>query len=159
MAQVYLSLGSNIERKKNIRSALHHLQQTFGKLQLSAIYETEAVGFVGDAFLNLAVGLNTSLSPQHVDTFLKNIEDKHLRQRNDEKFSARTLDIDQLLYDQRILHPEMDIPRNEITRYAFVLFPLAEIAANVIHPQHNKTIAELAVISTLDASSLKQVLL
>jgi len=64
-----------------------------------------------------------------------------------------------LLYDQCILHPEMDLPRNEIIRYAFVLFPLAEIAANVIHPQYNKTIAELAKISALDVTTLKKIFL
>lgn len=159
MAQVYLSLGSNIQRKKNIRSALQHLQQTFGKLNVSAIYETAAVGFMGDPFFNLAVGLSTTLTPQQVATRLKAMEDKHLRIRSKVKFSARTLDIDLLLYDQHILHPEMDVPRNEITRYAFVLFPLAEIAANIIHPQYNKTIAELAEASTLDSSPLKQVFL
>lgn len=159
MAQVYLSLGSNINRKKNIRSALHHLAQTFGQLDLSTIYETDAVGFVGDPFLNLAVGLSTTLTPSQVAVCLKNIEDNHLRTRNSKKFSARTLDIDLLLYDQHILHPQMDVPRDEITRYAFVLFPLAEIAADVIHPQHHKTIAELTKESTLDATTLKQIFL
>lgn len=157
MAQVYLSLGSNIERKKNIRSALQHLQQAFGELHVSTIYETEAVGFDGAPFLNLAVGLTTELTPQQLETFLKKLEDQHSRTRNGAKFSSRTLDIDQLLYDQAILHPEMDIPRAEITRYAFVLFPLAEIAADVIHPQYQQSIAELAQHSTLDSSTLKQV--
>jgi len=159
MTQVYLSLGSNINRKQNIRSALEHLQQTFGKLDVSAIYETAAVGFVGDPFFNLAVGLKTTLTPIQIKNHLKNIEKKHLRTRSNTKFSARTLDIDLLLYDQHVLHPDMDVPRNEITRYAFVLFPLAEIAANIIHPQYNKTIAELATLSTLDATPLKQVFL
>jgi 2-amino-4-hydroxy-6-hydroxymethyldihydropteridine diphosphokinase len=159
MAQVYLSLGSNIKRKQNIRSALQHLQQRFNELEVSAIYETDAVGFVSDPFFNLAVGLNSSLTPQQIETCLKKIEDDHLRIRSNKKFSARTLDIDLFLYDQCILHPEMDVPRNEITRYAFVLFPLAEIATNIIHPQYNKTIAELAKASALDSTTLKQVFL
>lgn len=157
MAQVYLSIGSNIDREHNIRSCLRHLEKAFGEIILSTLYETEAVGFDGDHFINLATGFTSNLSPKEIDLQLKEIENKHLRTREGSKFSARTLDIDLLLYDQLILHPDMDIPRNEITKYAFVLFPLAEIAADFIHPEYQQSIAELAKQSSLNATSLKPI--
>ncbi len=157
MAQVYLSIGSNIDREKNIKSCLKILKQDYPDIILSSIYETEAFGFKGDPFLNLAAYLKTELSPREVEIYLKSIEDKHARTREGKKFSSRTLDIDLLLYDQLILQPEMDIPRQEITRYDFVLFPLLEIAPNIIHPISKKTIAELAKYSKLSNSNLKKI--
>ena len=158
MAQVYLSIGSNIDRENNIRSCLYHLEKTFGNITLSTFYETEAVGFDGDPFINLAAGLISNLKPQEIDIQLKEIENKHLRTREGSKFSSRTLDIDLLLYDQLILQPEMDVPRKEITKYAFVLFPLAEIAADFIHPEYQQTIASLAKQSTLNSTNLKPII-
>ena len=158
MAQVYLSIGSNIDRENNIRSCLHHLEKAFGEITLSTFYETEAIGFDGDPFINLAAGLISNLKPQEIDIQLKEIENKHLRTREGSKFSSRTLDIDLLLYDQLILQPEMDVPRKEITKYAFVLFPLAEIAADFIHPEYQQTIASLAKQSTLNSTNLKPII-
>lgn len=157
LVQVYLSIGSNIDRENNIRSCMTRLRQDYPDIIFSTIYETPAVGFDGDPFLNLAAGMQTSLSPQDIDRYLKRIEDEHKRSRSAKKFSSRTLDIDLLLYDQLDLHPEMDVPREEITRYAFVLFPLAEIAADIIHPTLNKRISELAEASCLNADQLKPV--
>ena len=59
MLQIYLSLGSNIQPHKNICAALDALQETFGELDISSVYESEAVGFKGHNFLNLVVGINT----------------------------------------------------------------------------------------------------
>lgn len=157
MAQVYLSIGSNIDREKNIKSCLKILKQDYPDIVFSAIYETEAFGFKGDPFLNLAAHLKTELSPQDMESYLKSIEDKHSRTREGKKFSSRTLDIDLLLYDQLILQTEMDIPRKEIIRYDFVLFPLLEIAPNTLHPIAKKTIAELAKSSNLSKSNLKKI--
>ena len=157
MAQVYLSIGSNIDREKNIKSCLSFLTHDYPDIVFSSIYETEAFGFKGDPFLNLAAYLQTELSPQEVESYVKAIEDRHSRTREGKKFSSRTLDIDLLLYDQLILQPEMDIPRVEITRYDFVLFPLLEIAPHALHPISKKTIAELAEDSNLSKTNLKKI--
>lgn len=159
MAEIYLSIGSNINRHKNIYSCLQQLQTDFPDIVFSKIYETPAEGFKGDPFFNLAAKHTTDLSPQDLDRHLKTIEDNHARDRKSKKFSSRTLDIDLLLYDQQNLHPAMDVPRDEIVRYPFVLFPLAEIAPNVIHPVLKKSMAELAKASTLKQDTLVEVTL
>ena len=133
--RAWLSLGSNIDREKNIRSAIAALEKVFGRLFVSPVYESEAVGFAGDPFLNLVVGLDTDLPPGEVAQRLRLIEREHGRVRSGSKFSPRTLDIDLLTYGQQIIHtPDVDVPRDEITRYAFVLRPLSQVAGNELHP-------------------------
>ena len=144
---IYVGIGSNIEQEKYIRISAKSLKETFGadcQLQLSPVYKTQAVGFEGDDFYNLVASFYSELSPYEVEKELKKIEHLHGRQRNQNKFSARTLDIDLLLYDQEIIHTNgISIPRDEIEKYAFVLSPLAELAPKLIHPETQKTILEM----------------
>ena len=135
MVKVYVSVGSNIDRERNVTSALDELAGEYGDLQQSRVFETEAVGFDGDAFYNLVVAFETGQTPQQVLDVLNRIEDKHGRDRSVGKFSSRTLDLDLLLYDDLILdEPHLKLPRPEILEYAFVLQPLAEIAGDMKHP-------------------------
>jgi 2-amino-4-hydroxy-6-hydroxymethyldihydropteridine diphosphokinase len=142
--QIYIGIGSNIKRKYHIKMAIFALQKAFGKLLISPIYETAAVGFDGDHFYNLVAYFKSSLSLSKIETILKNIEDQTGRDRTQAKFSARTLDIDLLLFDQEVLHSQgIDIPRNEILKYTFVLKPLVDIAPDLRHPEANKSMTEL----------------
>jgi len=135
MVRVYVSVGTNIERERNVRSALQNLAQEFGALEQSRIYETVAVGFEGEPFYNLVVGFDSELTPQQIAQALRRIEDEHGRQRSGGKFSDRTLDLDLLLYGNLVLNePDLKLPRPEIQTYAFVLRPLAEIAGDFKHP-------------------------
>lgn len=144
MARVYVSIGSNIEREQNIRAGVTDLRGRFGTLILSSVYESEAVGFAGDSFYNLVAGFDTALTPQQVASELRAIEEAHGRVRNGPRFSSRTLDIDLLLYDDLVLHEgKLDIPRDEITKNAFVLWPLAEIAPQLKHPQLGVSYGEM----------------
>lgn len=144
MARVYVSIGSNIDRDANIRSSLAALKARFGDLVQSHVYESEAVGFDGDPFYNLVVAFDTDESPQQLAETLHRIEDEHGRVRGGDKFAARTLDLDLLLYDQvRMREGRLHLPRDEITRYAFVLLPLAEIAPGERHPETGRTYADL----------------
>ena len=144
MARVYLSLGSNIEAEKNIRSALTVLKELYPDMQASCVYESEAVGFQGDNFLNLVVGLDTDLSVQGIHEQMSQIEEMHGRLRGAESFMARTLDIDLLLYDDLILDEDgLQIPRREIEDYAFVLLPLTELAADSVYPLTGETYSEM----------------
>lgn len=140
----YISIGSNIDKEMNILSSLKSLEQVFGHLQISSIYETEPVGFVGDSFYNLVVRFESELSAKEVAKQLRQIELNHGRTRESQKFSARTLDLDLILYGDQIINDgRLQIPRDEIERYAFVLEPLAEIAASEKHPISGKTYYEL----------------
>lgn len=134
MAQIYISVGSNTNRDHYIRMAIEELRQAFTDLCLSSVYESEAVGFQGDAFYNMVVGAQTTLSIAECVSLFKAIEDRHGRIRGGEKFCGRTLDLDLLLYDDVICQMPVELPRGEISENAFVLWPLAEIAAGLIHP-------------------------
>lgn len=140
----YISIGSNIDKETNIPSSLTALLQVFEGIQISSIYETEPVGFSGDNFYNLVVRFESSLTAKEVAKKLRQIELEHGRTRESQKFSARTLDLDLILYgDQIISDGRLQIPRDEIERYAFVLEPLAEIAPTEKHPVSGKTYSEL----------------
>jgi len=144
MPRIYISIGSNIDAQKNIRGAIQTLQAHFGNLSISSVYESEAVGFAGDNFLNLVIAADVNLDVQQVSQILHHIEDEFGRKRNGPKFSSRTLDLDLLLFDDLILDENgIQIPRDEITQNAFVLWPLAELAPDIRHPVTGQTFAEL----------------
>lgn len=144
MARVYVSIGSNQERERYIAASLDALQAWFGALDISSVYESEAVGFDGDNFYNLVVGFDTDLSVGALSRTLKAIEDDNGRCRQGPKFSGRTLDIDILLYDALTGdHDGVQLPRDEIPRNAFVLWPLAEIAPNLSHPLDGRSYAQM----------------
>nr|WP_221192032.1 2-amino-4-hydroxy-6-hydroxymethyldihydropteridine diphosphokinase [Microbulbifer rhizosphaerae] len=139
-----MSLGSNIDRERHIRAGLTALAARFGELQISRVFESEAVGFEGDNFYNLVVGIHTDLPVGQLALRLREIEDANGRLRSGPKFSARTLDIDILTYDD--LSGTVDgvkLPRAEIEKNAFVLQPLAELAPEVVHPLTDKTFARM----------------
>lgn len=134
MARVYVSIGSNIERERNIAAALRRLEAAFGPLEQSSVYESEAVGFDSDPFYNLVVGFETGETPRAIQEVLHRIEADSGRIRT-ANLSARTLDLDLLLYDDLVSDTDgMVLPREDITQYAFVLAPLAEIAGSRRHP-------------------------
>lgn len=143
MTTVYLSLGSNIEAEHNICVCLAYLQQAFGELTLSKTYQTPAVGFDGDDFLNLVVQFESQLPAMQIKQQCKAIEDQQGRQRIGEKFSARPIDIDVLLYGNAVL-PALNIPHSDIEKYNFVLLPLLELTPEQIHPKTQQALKSLA---------------
>lgn len=155
MTRGYISIGSNIDKETHIPASLKALENCFGKLTVSSIYESEAVGFSGDSFYNLIVGFDSDLDVKTVAKQLRQIELDHGRSRNSEKFSPRTLDLDLILYGDIILNDgRLQIPRDEIERYAFVLEPLAEIAPTLRHPISHMSYQDLW--AQFDKSNLKQ---
>ena len=136
MTQVYISVGSNQQARQHVPKALDALRLEFSPIELSPIYESVAVGFDGDNFINLVVGFNTERSLQDINNTLNKIEKSCGRNRGGERFTSRTMDLDLLIYGDLVCHDNhWDIPRREITLNAFVLKPLAELAPDSLHPE------------------------
>lgn len=144
MNTVLLSLGSNIERTKNIKAALDSLHALFGELTISSVYESEPVGFTGDCFFNLIVAINTPLSLQSLTEKVKLIEDENGRLRTGPRFSARTLDIDIVTYGELTgLNFGIELPRPELYYNAFVLWPVAELFPDTIDVNSGRSYDQL----------------
>lgn len=143
MAEIFVSIGSNINREHYISSGIRALQQTFGTVQLSPVYESVSVGFEGDNFYNLAARFETDMSIAAVNLIFDEIEDQHDRDRSGPRFSSRTLDIDLLLYDDVVSETDCVLPRPEIYKNAFVLCPLADIAPDHIDPIKKQSYREM----------------
>jgi len=155
MSVAWLGLGSNVNAQRNIRAGITELREYFGKICLSPIYSSIAVGFDGDDFINLVARIHTHLSPLELRYYLRQLEDRHGRKRDVPKFSDRRLDIDILFYDDLILvSPILEIPRAEILKFSHVLKPLADMDPDVIHPGERRTMLEIWNESGLDGSNL-----
>jgi len=144
MTEVFLSLGSNVNREIHIPKAVEELAELFGPLIVSSVYESEAVGFEGDPFFNLAVKLHSDLAATDIAQLLREMEFAHGRSQESRKFEPRALDIDLLIYGNQALEEGgLRLPRDDIVKYAFMLEPLAEIDPEFIHPILGKTFAQL----------------
>ena len=141
---IFLSLGSNIEPEKNIDFAKEQLQIKYGKLLISSVYKTKPVGFKGDDFLNLVIKTSTSDSPEAVIDYLHYIEKQTGRETGTGQFNSRTLDIDLLIYGD-LVDASLNLPRDEILEYDFVLEPLVEIFPEGIHPIEKRSYKEIFI--------------
>jgi 2-amino-4-hydroxy-6-hydroxymethyldihydropteridine diphosphokinase len=113
-------------------------------VDVSPAYRSAAVGFDGADFINLAVGMDTDLSPTALNDWLHALEDRHGRRRDVPRYADRTLDLDIVLYDDLVTQGDghLDIPRKEL-KHAFVLKPIADIAPALRHPVNGRTMAQL----------------
>ena len=144
MTELILSLGSNIDADRNIRCALDLLEDIFGGLEMSSVYESESVGFLGDNFLNLVAIFVTEFDLAFVNKTLKSIEDRLGRDRSAEKFSSRPIDIDILIFgDSTGEECGIELPRAEILQNAFVLRPLTELRPSAIHSHTGQSFSDL----------------
>ncbi|RUO78199.1 2-amino-4-hydroxy-6-hydroxymethyldihydropteridine diphosphokinase [Idiomarina tyrosinivorans] len=143
MREIFLGLGSNVERQQHLRAGLLSLIAQFGPLRRSRVFESAAVGFAGSPFYNLVVQFQSDLGVAELLRYCKAIEAEHGRHDSDPKYSPRTLDIDMLLVGEEVNASKPQLPRDEILHNAFVLQPLAELAPMAIHPQRQQSFAEL----------------
>ncbi len=144
MTEIFVSVGSNVDRERHILLSLELLRARFGDLHMSSVYESPSVGFDGDPFFNLVVAFSTRAEPRQIVSALRDIEGRCGRDRSEERFGPRTMDLDLLLVGDRVVDDEdIVLPHEEISSQAFVLCPLAEIAGQRKHPVSGATLAEM----------------
>lgn len=151
MPRYHLSLGSNLEAEQHLRAALRALRARFGALHVSPVYESEAVGFEGPPFWNLAVGLDSDLDAEALNIWLHALEERQGRRRDQPRYADRTLDLDIVAINGRATdRPEVE--------HAFVLAPLADIAPEIVEPRSGEMIGALwARIQRANRAPLRKV--
>lgn len=143
MATVYVGLGSNIDPEDNLRLGVGELRRRYGDVVVSSVYRNAAVGFEGDDFLNLVARFDSDEDAREINRQIEQIHDLAGRERGEERFAARALDIDLLLYDDLVVdEPPLQLPRDDVLEYSFVLRPLAEIAPELAHPVTGRTMRD-----------------
>lgn len=147
---IFIALGSNIgEREKNCEAAVARFRGR-GQITVAAIsswYETKAECLPGETqpdFVNGVVALETTLTPEELHQVCKEIEKSIGRTFSKKRWQPRLIDLDILFFGDQILKTEtLTIPHPLLHKRRFVLEPLAEIAADFVHPVLKKRVAEL----------------
>ena len=144
MARVAVSIGSNLERERNVKDALAALRKTFGELLRSPVYESAAYGFDGPPFYNLVVVFETPLDVRAVRAKIQAIENLQGRKKGENRSGSRSLDLDLLLYDDAVFRDQgLDVPRREIFEHAYILKPLADLLPAAPHPVTGESFADI----------------
>lgn len=147
MKRVFLGIGSNLgNREKNIEEAVQKIGDLTGPvINSSSIYETEPWGFSSEnKFLNIVIEVETKLKPSGLLKRLLMIESILGRVREGKKYPSRVIDIDILLYNNKIMEADdLVIPHPWMHERKFVLVPLCEIAPDFVHPVLNKSVSNL----------------
>jgi 2-amino-4-hydroxy-6-hydroxymethyldihydropteridine diphosphokinase len=154
MTTTYLGLGTNMgDRRLNLQRAVEGLAPGVRVLAQSPVYETPAWGYEDQApFLNMAVKGETDLAPQALLAHVKRLE-AGLGRTPSFRWGPRLIDIDILLYDELVLHsPQLTIPHARLHERAFVLVPLADLAADLVHPLLGQTISQL--LASVDSAGI-----
>lgn len=142
--EVYVAAGSNVEPERNLRVAAEAMRREFGAVRFSAAYRNTAVGFEGDDFINFVAGFATRLDVHEVVARLQRIEALCGRARDAPKWAPRSMDLDILLYGDRISdEPGLVLPRPDLLRRAYMLGPMAELAPGLRHPTRGLAMGEL----------------
>jgi len=144
---VYLSLGSNIEPQIHLANALKEIRRSYGLDSISHVYETSPVGGKKSQpyFWNMMVGVETDETPEKIRKWAGVLEKKEGRAKAKSPYDSRTLDIDLVLWKGRVIKSKnFCLPHPDIQTKAFVLFPLLEIAPQLVLPGSHKPLVELA---------------
>lgn len=144
MTQVYVAAGSNVEPAKHLALACTLIAAAWPDVRFSPAYRNVAVGFDGPEFINLVVGFSTDESLEAVIARLRDIEARCGRPRAAPKWASRTMDLDVLLYGDRVEQTsEYTLPRPDLVKRPYMLRPMAELAPDVRHPTAGRTMREL----------------
>lgn len=140
--EVFFGVGSNFQREQHLHAALDELKQLCGLLQCSPVFESQPVGEQKLPFLNIVVSANCDLSLVDLHHQLKQIEIKYGRRIEGQQ--AVPLDIDILLYGNAVgIFEGIELPRVDLVKYAFVIWPMSLLHPQGIHPVEHKSYAQL----------------
>ena len=147
--QVYIALGSNKgDRLKYLQEAIDLIFAEVGKISsIAKVYNTPAVGFEGDDFLNTCISIETNYTPEALLDKLQTIEQSLGREPSKgSTYQARTIDLDILFYDDEVIaNSSLNIPHPELHKRQFVLQPLKHIAPKLVHPVLEMSIEDLQI--------------
>ena len=143
---VVFSLGSNIDPASHLAYALNEIDQKYGLVKVSHVYETSPVNLKKQpAFWNMVAAVETSDPPIQIKKWLTGLEKKGGRVRKGNPNGPRTLDVDLILWNESLVtNQKFLIPHPDIAQKAFVLFPLTEIFPSLKHPRLNLSYLEMA---------------
>lgn len=148
MNQAFLLTGGNLgDKKQNLATARDLINEQLGIIiAASSLYETAAWGITDQpTYLNQALEISTTLNARQLIRRILKLEKQMGRERK-EKYGPRVIDIDILLFnDEKHNYRFLKLPHPEMQNRRFALLPLAEIAAEKVHPVFNKTIDELLI--------------
>lgn len=156
--RAYLSLGSNIEPEFNLSQAVERLAQHGRIAAASTVWQTKPVGLSDQPdFLNAVVLLETALTACELRQGpIAQIERELGRVRTENKNSARTIDIDIMLFNRDLLTVgHRRIPNPEVLERPFVAIPLAEIAQDYVHPETGQKLRDIAALFDPTAAGMK----
>lgn len=146
MVEAYIGIGSNLGDRRDLCARALGLLGMLPQSRLiaySAAYETEPVGDVGGAFLNLVARVDTELPARRLMAILQETE-RALGRDLEKRSGPRTMDLDLLFYGDRVIHDDdLIVPHPRLHERRFVLTPLSELTRNLLHPVLGQTVSTL----------------
>ena len=157
MARAFVSIGSNIDPETNVKNALLRLAKEVGIRAISTVYLTEPIGPPGQPpFYNCVIEIKTDLPPGELKhRILRRIEKELGRKRGSDKFDARTIDLDLILYDDLVITEEdLILPDPDIVRRPYLAIALHELAPGLVLPGTGQRIRD--VVSRLTRKGMTE---
>lgn len=158
MTRAFISVGSNISPKKNIKKSLCLLSLKTRIIGISTVYLTAPEGRPEQSpFYNLVVEIETEMFPEELKyRVLKTIEAQLGRVRTEDRYAPRTIDLDLILYDELVVKDKkFNLPDPDILRRPFLAFPLDELAPTLVLPGSGLAIKQ--VLTRLPKATMKRI--
>jgi len=149
----YIAVGSNIRPEENVPDAMEMLANKIELISISTFYECKALGRPNQPdYRNGVVALRTHLPPgQLIEEVLRPIEAELNRKRSQDKYAARTIDLDLILYGDQVFQTNgMNLPDPNIRERSFVAVPLLELDPDLVMPDDGVRLSELPVAAATD---------